>query len=108
VAFLEAESFGLWHGRARAMMSRRLKHRRLTDWQSYRVVQAVLGRLATGRFSEQFEDQLQLALRLDPEAARAVALTCLSSPRNYIRRYAEMVLRRPWIATNAESRGWRQ
>jgi hypothetical protein len=32
VRFLEAETFGLWHGRARAMMARRLKHCRLSAW----------------------------------------------------------------------------
>ena len=33
IAFFEAETFGPWHGRARAMMSRRLKHCRIDNSQ---------------------------------------------------------------------------
>jgi hypothetical protein len=31
VAFIEAETLGRWHGRARAMMARRFKHCRLSQ-----------------------------------------------------------------------------
>src|SRR4051794_8439284 len=58
VRFVEAETLGHWHGRARAMMARRLKHYSLTPQQQGRLVDAILERLASGRFSEQFKDQL--------------------------------------------------
>src|SRR4051794_12279788 len=64
VGFVEAETLGYWHGRARAMMARRLKHCPLTPQQQERLVDAVLQRLASGRFSEQFKDQLRLALQI--------------------------------------------
>lgn len=94
VAFIEAESYGLWHGRARAKMSRRLKHVSLSKQQRSRLVQAILNRLVTGRFSEQFKDQLQLALQFNPKLSRTIALECQNSEKDYIRRYAEWALTR--------------
>lgn len=52
IAFIEAETMGLWHGRARAMMARRLKHCRLSQPQRTRAVRAILDRLVSGRFSD--------------------------------------------------------
>ena len=92
VAFMEAETFGVGHGRARAKMGRRLKHCGLTADQQVRLVRAVLVRLASGRFSEQFKDQLRLALHLDPASAFAMAQSCRRSPQEYVRRYAAWVL----------------
>lgn len=92
VGFVEAETFGNWHGRARAMMARRLKHCPLTPHQQVRLVDAILRRLATGRFSEQFKDQLRLALHLDPAGTFALARSCESSPKAHIRRYAAWLL----------------
>lgn len=91
-AFLEAETFGLWHGRARAMMARRLKHCPLSEGQVERVVSVVLRRLATGQFSEQFRDQLRLALRLAPGRAFAAARACQGAAAGHVRRYASWVL----------------
>src|SRR4051794_17372126 len=76
VSFIEVETIGIWHGRARAKMSRRLKHCHLTNAQKDRVVQAVLNRLLQGFFAEQFKDQLYLALLLNPDRVRTVAAGC--------------------------------
>jgi hypothetical protein len=92
VIFFEAETRGFWHNRARALIARRLKHCPLTREQRARLLRAVLGRLANGNFTEQFKDQLRLALHLDREQVAAVARACESSPKEYVRRYAAWVL----------------
>jgi hypothetical protein len=90
--FFEAETFGDWHGRARAMMARRFKHVTLSALQRKRLISAVLGRLARGEFSEGFYDQLRLVLKLAPERAFDGARTCRQSPLEHVRRYAAWVL----------------
>jgi hypothetical protein len=92
VAFIEVETMGLWHGRARAMMARRLKHCRLSQPQCTRAVGAILGRFASGRFSEQFKDQLRFVLRVAPERAFTIARSCQGSAAEHIRRYATWIL----------------
>ncbi len=92
VRFVEAETFGYWHGRARAMMARRLKHCRLTPGQQARLIQAIMQRFTSGRFSEQFKDQLRLVLHLDPAHALAVARSCESAPAEHVRRYAAWIM----------------
>jgi len=96
VKFVLAETRGHWHGRARAMMCRRLKHCELAQSDSALLVGTIIDRLATGTFSEQFKDQLRLALHLDfhrtVEACRAIA-GCTG--RLYVARYAQWVLL-PW------------
>lgn len=66
VRFVCAETEGLWHGRGRAMMCRRMKHVDLSRDQRSGIVTASLRRLASGHFAEQFRDQLRLAILLDP------------------------------------------
>jgi hypothetical protein len=92
VGFVEAETFGNWHGRARAMMARRLKHCPLTSQQQARLVEAILRRFASGSFSEQFKDQLRLVLQLDPIQAFTVARRCEFAPKDHVRRYAAWLL----------------
>jgi hypothetical protein len=92
IVFLEAETRGLWHGRARAMMARRLKHCQLSGGQQARVVGAVLQRLTSGRFSEQFKDQLRLVLHLDPASAFTAARRCQGAAADHVRRYGAWVL----------------
>ena len=92
VTFIEAETMGLWHGRARAMMARRLKHRRLSQPQRTRVVRAILDRLVSGRFSQQFKDQLRFVLHVAPERAFTVARSCQGAASEHIRRYATWIL----------------
>jgi HEAT repeat protein len=92
IAFLEAETRRIWHGRARAMMARRLKHCRLSPPQSARVVRAILDRLVSGRFSEQFKDQLRLVLHIAPESAFTVARGCQGAETQHVRRYAAWIL----------------
>lgn len=97
VEFVVAESRGYWHGRARAMMCRRLKHCPLGRTQQTQLLAAITGRLLAGNFSEQFKDQLRLALRLDSARTFAAASQALGSPRSHVARYAQWVLahRRP-------------
>jgi hypothetical protein len=92
IAFIEAETLGLWHGRARAMMARRLKHCCLSQQQSTRVVSAILERLIAGQFSEQFKDQLRLALHLAPGKTFTVARNCHCAAAGHVRRYAAWLL----------------
>jgi hypothetical protein len=92
VAFIEADTRRIWHGRARAMMARRLKHCRLSQSQRTRVVRAILARFASGRFSEQFKDQLRFVLHVAPDQAFAVAGSCQDAPSEHVRRYAAWIL----------------
>lgn len=94
VTFVEAETFGIGHGRARAMMARRLKHCRLSKHQRSRLVKAILNRLVEGRFSEQFKDQLRLAMQIDLQATFSAARNCRNAGIDYIGRYASWVLKR--------------
>jgi hypothetical protein len=92
VEFVVSETCGHWHGRARAMMCRRLKHCPLTQAQSRRLVECIAARLVEGRFSEQFKDQLRLALHLNPARTFQQARAAQSSPLPHVRRYAGWVL----------------
>jgi len=92
VRFFEADTKGLWHGRARALMARRFKHCSLTPDQRTRLVRRVIERLLAGDISEQFRDQLRLALHLDAPGLLGAAQACSSDGRPYVRRYAEWVL----------------
>jgi hypothetical protein len=92
VRFFCAESRGLWHGRGRALIARRLKHLPLPRAHRDHLVAVITDRLATGRFSEQFRDQLRLAMHLEPVKVLAVARKAKASDRDHIRRYAEWVL----------------
>lgn len=95
VDFVVADTCGHWHGRARAMMCRRLKHRALGRTQRTRLVEAIAQRLLSGRFSEQFRDQLRLAMQLDGEAMAVTAHRAVSSPKDHVVRYAHWVLAHP-------------
>lgn len=97
VSFVCVESINLWHGRGRAMMCRRLKHVDLSRNQSAQLVGAILERLVSGRFSEQFRDQLQLAIYLDPESALVTARRAAKSDKPYVRRLAD------WTIAHAEA-----
>ena len=92
VDFVLAETRGLWHGRARAMMCRRLKHCQLGRAHHTALVKCITDRLVRGEFSEQFKDQLRLALHLDLAATLATCRACLQSPKPYVRRYAEWAI----------------
>ncbi|TKT81270.1 hypothetical protein [Aquamicrobium sp. LC103] len=92
VRFVLAETRGLWHGRARAKICRRLKHHGLGRAHRDLLVACILRRLSTGAFSEQFKDQLRLAMQLDPGRAAEAGTACLSSPKPHVRRYARWVL----------------
>lgn len=89
VDFIVVETRGLWHGRARAMMCRRLKHCRLGRTHRTALVQCITGRLVQGAFSEQFKDQLRLALHLDLAGTLSICQASLQSPKPHVRRYAQ-------------------
>lgn len=94
VTFLEAETFGVGHGRARARMARRLKHCSLSNRQKSRLLKAILGRLVEGKFSEQFKDQLRLAMQIDPKATLDAARKSRDATVAHVRRYAQWVSER--------------
>ena len=92
VGFVVAETRGVGHGRARARLARRLKHVALTSTQRRMLVDAVVRRLRTGTFSEQFDDQWRLALLLDAPTMIAAATVALDDDRAFIQRAARRVL----------------
>jgi hypothetical protein len=49
-------------------------------------------RLASGRFSEQFKDQLRLAIHLDFKTTLAAAQKAIESPKPHITRNARWVV----------------
>lgn len=89
IAFVLADTRGLWHGRARAMICRRLKHCALGRSQRTQLLAGILERLQTGAFSEQFKDQLRLARHLDRSRTLAAAERALTSSRPHVQRYAQ-------------------
>ena len=95
VKFVVAATKGHWHGRARAMMCRRLKHCALSRNTRASLLRCILGRLKAGEFSEQFKDQLRLALHLDAKQTFRACQVALSSTKPYVRRYATWVLALP-------------
>jgi hypothetical protein len=101
VRFICAETEGLWHGRGRAMMCRRLKHLDLPRAHRDRLVAVILERLDSGHFSEQFRDQLRLAMHLSSEKTLAAARRALNSRKDYVRRYARWVLSHQEVADDA-------
>lgn len=101
VQFVLAETHGLWHGRARAMMCRRLKHCELGRTQRTELVACIANRLSHGNFSEQFKDQLRLAMHLDSEKIMKVSQSCLSSPMHHVQRYAKWVLSEEHVKTSS-------
>lgn len=92
IDFVCSETEGLWHGRARALMCRRLKHIALSKKQSAQLVECISHRFTTGAFSEQFKDQLRLALSLDADLVFKVAVNSQASLVPHVRRYAAWVL----------------
>lgn len=94
VTFIEAETFGIGHGRERARMARRLKHCSLSKAQKLRLVKAIQHRLVEGGFSEQFKDQLRLAMQIDPQRILEAARQCRGAQAAHVRRYAQWVLER--------------
>ena len=89
--FVAAESFGMWHNRARANLCRYFKNHPPSDGECKRMVDAIVNRLTDGRFSEQFKDQLSMAIRFDPDRMAEAVTIASSSERGYIRRYADWV-----------------
>lgn len=90
-AFVSAESFGMWHNRARAKLCRYFKNHPPSDDQCRQMVDAIIGRFTDGRFSEQFKDQLSMAIRLAPDKMIDAAALASRSDRSYVRRYATWV-----------------
>lgn len=92
VEFFLLDSRGLWHNRARAKFSRRLKHCPLSPVQGQAIVDCVAARLEHGRFPAQFTDQLRLALHLDQARLLHAAERALASPLEHVRRHARWVV----------------
>jgi hypothetical protein len=94
VDFVLADTQGPWHGRARAMMCRRLKHCALSEQQREELVTRITERLAQGSFAQQFREQLRLAMHLDRDKTFSVARECLSGfSKDHVRRSALWVLK---------------
>lgn len=96
VRFICSDTRGLWHGRGRAKMCRRLKHIQLPRSSRTRLTDVILTRLKTGDFAEQFKDQLKLSLFLDRKKTLSAGEIALNSDKDYVRRYAQ------WLISLAE------
>ena len=57
------------------------------------MVDVVIWRLLAGQFSEQFTDQLKMALRFDPQRMAEAAEEASRSKKEYVRRYANRIKR---------------
>jgi uncharacterized protein (DUF2236 family) len=79
-------------------MCRRLKHCQLTPDEERALVNRITQRLAAGTFSEQFRDQLRLAIKLDTQTTLSVATQCLTAQKAHVRRLAA------WVVNNVERR----
>ena len=91
VKFVCAESFGIWHNRARAKLCRHFKTHPPSNEERRQLVEAVSARLIHGNFYEQFKDQLAMAVRFTPEKMREAALIARQSEKEYIQRYGRYV-----------------
>lgn len=91
INFVLGESFGVWHGRARAKICRNLKNHAPDAGLSARLVEKVIWRLENGEFSEQFKDQLTMAIRFAPDRMLKAATLLLDDKKDYVRRYANWV-----------------
>ena len=94
VDFVIAESLGMWHNRARAKLCRHFKNHPPTPDQQTRLVESIAKRLITGRFYEQFKDQLAMAIRFCPARMSDAAAAASQSERPYVQKYAEWVQHR--------------
>lgn len=93
IVFTLAESKGMWHGRARAKICRYLKNHPPDATLRAKLVDTIAGRLRLGKFSEQFRDQLRMAIRFSPEKMQSIAESNLNSEMNHVRRYAAWVMK---------------
>jgi hypothetical protein len=80
------------NGRRRARLSRRLKHMQLSAEQAERCLTVVLQRLVAGNFSQNFKDELGLAVHIDPARTFKVGHSLLGHPKQYIAKYAAWVI----------------
>ncbi len=94
VCFVNSESFGIWHNRARAKLCRHFKNHPPMDNERDQMVKVVVGRLISGRFAQQFKDQLSMAIRFAPSQLQQAALVAQGSDREYVRNYSAWVLRK--------------
>ena len=91
IAFTVRESFGIWHGRARASICRNLRNKDISEADKDLLVECICNRLLSGNFSEQFKEQLTMAVRFRPDELLECALQALKSDKEYIRRYGAWV-----------------
>ncbi|BDS07406.1 hypothetical protein NT6N_24460 [Oceaniferula spumae] len=92
IRFIESDSEGIWHGRARAMMCRRLKHIALSEVDSDRLITSIFDRFKSGNFSHQFRDMLHLAIDLDRTSTLALARQLSGDSREFVRRQAAWII----------------
>lgn len=94
IEFFLAESRGIWHGRARAKIARNLKSMALDKADADRLVTCIIDRLLTGNFSEQFRDQLNLALCICPDRVGDAARDGAGNSKAYVSKYCQWTLKR--------------
>ena len=92
VAFVCGKSLGDWHNRARANLCRHFKNHRPSPEACEQMVNTICDRLISGKFYEQFWDQLSMAIRFDVGRMAETANIAVDSEREYIRRYGARIL----------------
>lgn len=92
VYFLINESDGVWHGRARAKISRNIKNKDLESDIKLKIAAVIAGRFNSERFAEQFKDQLKTAIKFAPNLLRKYASIQLHSSKSYMKRYANWII----------------
>ena len=90
-SFVAAETFGMWHNRARAKLCRHFKNNPPPGGECQAMVDAIIDRLISGQFSEQFKDQLSMAIRFSPTQMADAAKVAAESDKDYIRQYGKWV-----------------
>jgi hypothetical protein len=99
--FVIGESKHMWHGRARANLCRAFKNMTLEPWQKSVLVRTIQKRLETGNFSQQFKDQIVMAIRFDRRSMQNSAEALLDSPIRHVKRNAawtiEKIARTPEV-----------
>ena len=75
------------------MMCRRLKHCDLGRSSRTELINCILNRLREGTFSEQFKDQLRLALHLNRQRTLQVCLEALASKKAHVARYGAWAIK---------------
>lgn len=90
--FILVETKSIGQRRVRAMMCRRLKHCELNRASHIKLLACIPQSFQPGTLSEQFKDQLRLAIRLDSKQVSDTCVRAASGEFSHVRRNSEWAL----------------